>query len=322
MVFIIPIILGAAALASASVGTAAGASGIYKKKKAKKIVKNARRIHEQRCQALENAWHATNNLAEEYGRLQIECKLYTIGRFATFIAQRGQRTSQGEIKLPEGLEGVSYQQFQEYKSTALDAIDLVSGTFKAVGTGYAAAQGIVTLAGLFGTASTGTAISGLSGAAASSATLAWLGGGSLAASGGGMAVGALVLGGISLGPALAVGGLALRKKGKEKLQDARDYAIEVIIEVERINATRQLLAQADRRINELKYLVHRLNLRAIKGLEELESRPFVSERDAEKFQQVAILVRALSEILKIPVFTPEGFLNEEATRWQAKYQNF
>jgi len=41
----------------------------------------------------------------------------------------------------------------------------------------------------FGTASTGTAISALSGAAAESAALAWLGGGTLAAGGGGMTAG-------------------------------------------------------------------------------------------------------------------------------------
>lgn len=49
---------------------------------------------------------------------------------------------------------------------------------------------------LFGTASTGISISGLSGAAASSAGWAWLGGGSLASGGGGMALGQVLLPGI------------------------------------------------------------------------------------------------------------------------------
>lgn len=52
--------------------------------------------------------------------------------------------------------------------------------------GPAAAMGIATT---FGVASTGTAISALSGAAATNAALAWLGGGALAAGGGGMAAG-------------------------------------------------------------------------------------------------------------------------------------
>jgi len=57
-------------------------------------------------------------------------------------------------------------------------------------TAPAAAMGIATT---FGTASTGTAISALSGAAQASAATAWLGGGALSAGGGGVAVGARVI---------------------------------------------------------------------------------------------------------------------------------
>jgi len=67
-----------------------------------------------------------------------------------------------------------------------------------VGTGVAVitlgptvAMGIATT---FGVASTGTAISTLSGAAATNAALAWLGGGAIAAGGGGMAAGNIILG--------------------------------------------------------------------------------------------------------------------------------
>lgn len=56
--------------------------------------------------------------------------------------------------------------------------------------GPATAMGIATT---FGVASTGTAISTLSGAAATNAALAWLGGGTIAAGGGGMAVGNTIL---------------------------------------------------------------------------------------------------------------------------------
>lgn len=59
--------------------------------------------------------------------------------------------------------------------------------------GGLAALGSWTLVSMFGTASTGTAISTLSGAAASKATLAWFGGGALAAGGGGIAAGTMAL---------------------------------------------------------------------------------------------------------------------------------
>ena len=56
--------------------------------------------------------------------------------------------------------------------------------------GPTAAMGIATT---FGVASTGTAISSLSGVAATNAALAWLGGGALAAGGGGMAAGSVLI---------------------------------------------------------------------------------------------------------------------------------
>lgn len=90
--------------------------------------------------------------------------------------------------------------------------------------GPTAAMGIATT---FGVASTGTAISALSGAAATNAALAWLGGGALAAGGGGMAAGQMLLGlagpvcwaiaGVSF---LASGLMLLKTKGdREKLEN-------------------------------------------------------------------------------------------------------
>lgn len=76
-------------------------------------------------------------------------------------------------------------------------IDVAKRSALGAGVGVAAGTAIVSVAPTatmwvattFGTASTGTAISALSGAAAKNAALAWLGGGSLAAGGGGMAAG-------------------------------------------------------------------------------------------------------------------------------------
>lgn len=60
-------------------------------------------------------------------------------------------------------------------------------------TSSAATAGLMAYAATFGTASTGTAISSLSGAAATNASLAWLGGGAISAEGGGVAGGVFVL---------------------------------------------------------------------------------------------------------------------------------
>lgn len=87
-----------------------------------------------------------------------------------------------------------------------------AGTSLGVGVatlGPTAAMGIATT---FGVASTGTAISALSGAAATNAALAWLGGGALAAGGGGMAAGNALL--ALAGPiGWTIAGLALVSSG-------------------------------------------------------------------------------------------------------------
>ncbi len=73
---------------------------------------------------------------------------------------------------------------------------------KGAGLGLAASTGAWVLVAHLGTASTGAAIGGLAGTAAHSAILAWFGGGALAAGGGGMALGGLVVGGLLALPLL------------------------------------------------------------------------------------------------------------------------
>ncbi|PPB48378.1 hypothetical protein C4K88_11505 [Arthrobacter pityocampae] len=82
----------------------------------------------------------------------------------------------------------------------------------------------------FGTASTGTAISTLSGAAASNAALAWLGGGALAAGGGGSAAGGALLAlagpiGWTVAGASLLTSVALLSKKKLETRAARQEAL-------------------------------------------------------------------------------------------------
>jgi hypothetical protein len=321
MVFILPFLLGAVALITATGGVVAGADGVSNMKKANNIGKDAQKRYEHKQNSVKGKFQATQNLAAEYGQIQIKVKLETIGRFIAFIEQIGQHVSVSDMEFLEGLEGVSSQQIQEYKTATLEAEHFLKGGFKAVGAGYAAGQSAVALVGLFGTASTGAAIGGLSGAAAWSSTLAWLGGGSLAAGGGGMALGTFVLGGIALAPALMIGGFVLGGQGEKALTKARIYESKINTEMAKLDTFEDYLGQVQRRIIELKDLVDDLNNRAVDYMLELESKPFVREQDAAKFQQVAFLIKALSEIMKIPPLDSAGNLNHETTLLRAKYRN-
>ncbi|MFI6278305.1 helix-turn-helix domain-containing protein [Streptomyces sp. NPDC050988] len=89
--------------------------------------------------------------------------------------------------------------------------------------GGVAAYGAFTAAALFGTASTGAAVSTLYGVAATNATLAILGGGTLAAGGAGMAGGVLLLTGMVAAPAaaLAAAGFYVLKQRRNKKEEER-----------------------------------------------------------------------------------------------------
>lgn len=110
---------------------------------------------------------------------------------------------------------------------------------KSGGTGVIAAAGIagvapsaaMWVATTFGTASTGTAISALSGAAASNAALAWLGGGAAAAGGGGVAAGQALLSlagpigwGVAGGTVLATALVMVAKNFKVKSSKKKQIA--------------------------------------------------------------------------------------------------
>lgn len=85
----------------------------------------------------------------------------------------------------------------------------------------------------FGTASTGTAISALSGAAATNAALAWLGGGAVAAGGGGTAAGTALLAmagpiGWTIAGATLLSSILLFAKKRTKLNKQKNEEIEAV----------------------------------------------------------------------------------------------
>lgn len=147
------------------------------------------------------------------------------------------RTIGGFLKTFGKIKNINYSELNtlsEFNKLNLDSANIaelsemtstVSGLFKGTVSGAlsgaAAAYGACGAVSMFASASTGTAISTLSGVAATNATLAWLGGGTLAAGGGGIAAGTMVLGGIVAAPALLVFGCVMGAKASKKLDEAK-----------------------------------------------------------------------------------------------------
>lgn len=329
MIFIIPIILGAVALGSGVLGVASGAEGVSNMKEAQKIGERAQERYERAISNFKADFEATNTSVKTYGQLQLQVLVRTIGRFIAFLEKIGQHGSLTDLLFLDGLE-ISFEQLKEYKAAVIEAQEWLNGGVSAAVTGAATASGAASLARSFGTTMATTTvtklfglwttevvteigISQLTGAAARSATVAWLGGGS-------MAVGGFVLGGITLGPALMVGGFQLAGKGEEALTKAREYEAKVNTEIEKIEADKERLKRVEKMIGELSELVQKLKSRAGLLLDELESHPFDKQRDVGKFQQVLLLITALAEIIKTPVLDEEENLNPATVTIKAKYQ--
>jgi hypothetical protein len=158
-------------------------------------------------------------------------------RERTFIAEHppvgGVRTDLGKI------------------NATLEAGDFALAAAKGGGAAVSTALGAWALVGTFGAASTGTALSSLSGAVAFNATLAWFGGGSIAAGGAGMAGGAVVLGGIVAVPALALMAMFSHISANKKIAEIKAHAVTVLQEGNKFEQALIVLRAVESRAKEL-----------------------------------------------------------------------
>jgi len=158
----------------------------------------------------------------EAAKLQLESRLERLGECADVAFAEVQRAN----RILEPLNRHSKAAFRVRCDCAEVAVlrrstDLTSSysaaKTAAVGTavGTTLAAGSWTAVSILGTASTGAAIGSLHGAAATNAALAWFGGGSLAAGGGGMLAGKLALVNIVFLPIAVGAGIALNLSATE-----------------------------------------------------------------------------------------------------------
>lgn len=166
--------------------------------------------------------NAANSALKQVGEEKITILNTSIKDFLDVFKQIKEVNYQTSIELNENgklrIDEKSFGQLRELESFA-------NSFTKAALTGNIggalAAFGAKSLVEKFAAASTGTAISELTGIAASNATLSYLGGGSLATGGLGIAGGQAILGGFAVAPALLVSGIISSAKAEKKLEDAK-----------------------------------------------------------------------------------------------------
>lgn len=182
--------------------------------------------------------------------------------------------------------------------------------------GAGAALASYAAVGAFAHAGTGAAIAGLSGVAASNATLAWLGGGTLAAGGLGIAGGAMVLGGVVAAPMLLVLGFRSSAKAKENLANARSN----LAEAKEVKKQSEVLIAAATGISERMSLfwlaIEELSLRLNSAVDLLDADINTLGRDYRLFTveakqhvgKAVALADALWHLCEVPIIDENGQL--------------
>lgn len=237
----IPIVVVAIAAAAGATGIGAGAHGGLNIKKARDKEKQAKQLHEESCNLFVEKGALADEAMDRLGKLELET-LKGFGDFSDIVsliqnAPEFAEIDRSDIDLPqfnsEGLRNISV--------VAKTTLGGLAGAAAGTAGGFAAAGATTAVVSAIGTASTGTAISTLSGVAATNATLAALGGGSLAAGGGGMAAGAAVLGGAAAGAGILVGGIIVNVIGRNLSDNAEKLWEQVQEEKESIDKACTLL---------------------------------------------------------------------------------
>ena len=202
---LVPALIKGAAIIAGTVGAGVAIKGAVDAKNANDTMKTAENRNNENLEKFKECSEDTTYHMEELGSLQVEVG-EDFGRFSNAFEKIKNRpefsSDECSTKCPE----FDFDQIKAASVLAGTLLGATSGGAAGIALGMAAATGLNAAVMALGTASTGTAIAGLSGAAATKATLAALGGGSLAVGGGGIAAGTAVLGAATLGVGLLIGG--------------------------------------------------------------------------------------------------------------------
>ncbi|MGL4484402.1 MAG: hypothetical protein ACRCUS_05575 [Anaerovoracaceae bacterium] len=303
--------------------TAVGAQGVQNRNAAKSIMKICTEYYDSAEAITEEKRKEINYNITSFGEYRLRTLHETVGRFLDYLKELKQNNAVKEYEVLVGAQ-IDLNTLDEIKSIDMVASEAlrttaITGVFGAAAVMGTPALVTGTVASL-ATASTGTAISGLTGAAANSAVLAWLGGGSLAAGGGGMAAGTVALTAITVGATaataiLAAGTLVSLHYGK-KLTEAKEYEKDVAIAVANLEKAWVVMDGISRRTEELRDVTEELRWKASALLDQLE--PYISEfnmRDEEAvtvFNKTALMIKTVVELAQTPLLNDKGNISTES----------
>lgn len=315
----IPFIIGGIALVAAGAGIKKGMDASSKNNEAEEIVENAQDRFANAQKRLENERERLNAELNEFATLKLSVFTTEIKILISLV----KKCKDAKSELSSENINFTKEEIAQLENSVSNSLEISSGLGKGIASGALTAIGAYGSVGMLATASTGTAIGSLSGVAATNATLAWLGGGSLAVGGGGMAMGAAVLGGMVAGPLIAITGFVMDSKAEKNLTEAYEFESEIDIGIEKIDYAITEYHSIYQYIDELSIVIHQFrehfnqinnNLNRV-GLGLKTKRFFgVSKVCEEKeFEQLLVIGKNLKIVLDISLMDKDGNKNSNFT---------
>ncbi|GHV58273.1 hypothetical protein FACS189460_5790 [Deltaproteobacteria bacterium] len=318
MLPLIPLILGISSIAAVLTGGKKALDAKRDFAQADDYNSRARNIYGEATDRLDEARKSTNRTLEQLGRRKAET--YETG-FMPFVdcASKIKNLDFDEAVSDKVSIPCSEAEFIEFKELALQVSSILAGGAAALGGGALAGFGALGGVGFLATASTGTAIASLSGVAATNATLAWFGGGSLAAGGLGMSVGAAVVGGVFVAPIIAVGGMLLASKAKEAHSEAYSNLKKAEVAAESLRTACVAAKAIWKRAKEIYGIISQLqplfgnSVAVVKYLvsKDTDYRNY-SRSDKEEVCRCFSLAKTTKNILEVPVFDENGTVTQRS----------
>lgn len=318
----IPLIVGGLALASAAAGVKKGYDAKQKMDKAKRIVEKVKSDFDETEIKLEEEGNILKDKLESFADFRKTTFKKQVNKLIE-VLKKYKKSASSTLSN----EKISFtpEEIKQLEDAVAESLEISSGLATGATSGALTAIGAYSGVGLLASASTGTAISTLSGAAATNATLAWLGGGSLAAGGGGMALGTAVLGGVVAGPLIAVTGFVVDSKAEENLTNAYKYERDMELKIEAMQASRNELDIITKRLDELSDVINKIvnrfdtqyhNLMRLKNKRE-KIQNFLGfdprRRRQKEIEQLLVIGKNLKSALEILLIDSEGNHNENFT---------
>ncbi|MPV51420.1 hypothetical protein GCG21_15655 [Pseudactinotalea sp. HY160] len=316
---LVPAVIGLGAAAAA--GVAAGVQGVRSHVQARHSRREVVKDHAEAVEQLILIQARTDQIASDYGQRMFSVQSETLGHLVRWLEAHEKAVRRLDGEVVDGIE-LRIPELRKLKFDLEHATSGALGLVTAGGAGLAAQAAALWGVGALASAGTGTAISSLSGAAAQNAVLAWLGGGTLAAGGTGMAGGVIVLAFIAAVPTVAVAGLTIAWSGARQRRKTAEHEAQARVQIASMSAAGQLATRVGERVNELRDVLGSMSTRTEDAISDLEAVNFDHDDPAHArlLLRTVQLCRALREILNVPVIDTDGQLTDESVEIVARYR--